>query len=119
MRILTHCVIATALLTVGCAVRPELIPAQPVSQARFAGMTCAELRLEADLVTQRINTLSARQRANRTRDGWLNVGLPGLGAATPDQENLIAQAKGEMEAIQRAHVRCRETGSSGIIAPTS
>ncbi len=110
MKPVTYCILAATLLSAGCATKPELIPAIPVSQARYSDMSCEQLRLELDLVTQRLNILSERQRANRTRDGWLNVlVLPGLGAATPNQEGTIAQAKGEMEAIQREHVRCEES----------
>ena len=117
MRIVFVCAIVAGLLSAGCAVRPELIASAPVTQARFAGMSCEDLRLELELVTQRINTLSDRQRANRARDGWLNAVLPGLGAATPDQENAIAVSKGELEAIQRAHVRC--VRDEGVTALTS
>ena len=110
MRPMTYCILAATLHLAGCATKPELITAIPVSQARYSDMSCAELRLELDLVTQRLNMLSERQRANRTRDGWLNVlVLPGLGAATSNQEGAIAQAKGEMEAIQREHLRCEES----------
>ena len=37
--------------------------------------------------------------------------LPGIGAATPNQESAIGQTKGEIEAIQRAHLRCSQQDS--------
>ena len=97
-----------AVLHTGCAAKPELIAAIPVSSARYSDMTCAELVTEMEIVANRLAVLSERQRAARTRDGWLNVlVLPGLGAATPNQEGAIGQTKGEQDAIQREHAsRC-------------
>ncbi len=92
----------------GCAAKPENIAALPVSQVRYAKLSCPELRIEREVVEQRLAALSNRQRSNRTRDGLLNFLLPGLGAATPDQEGLIAQAKGEINTIERESVlRCQ------------
>ncbi len=92
----------------GCAAKPENIAALPVSQVRYAKLSCPELRIEREVVEQRLAALSNRQRSNRTRDGLLNFLLPGLGAATPDQEGLIAQAKGEINTIERESIlRCQ------------
>ena len=75
-------------------------------------MSCEALTLELELATQRLNILSKKQRSNRNRDGWLNaLVLPGIGAATPNQESAIGQTKGEIEAIQREHLRCSNQNS--------
>lgn len=100
-------VAAAATITLGCAAKPENIQPALVSQARYSDMSCEQLRVEMEIVDQRLVQLSERQRANRTRDGLLNaLVIPGLGAATPDQEDAIAQAKGEQVALQRESVRC-------------
>ena len=106
MKIVGFCLVAVGIVLTGCAVQPELIAPSRAVQDRYFGLTCEELRLELELVTARLDIQSNRQRANRTRDGWLNVVVPGIGAVTRDQEKAIAATKGELEAIQREHVRC-------------
>ena len=95
------------VLVSGCAARPEDILAMPVSDVRYANMSCEQLRVEQNTVERRLEALSERQLRDRRRDGWLNaLVIPGIGAATPDQEDAIAETKGEQEAIQTALERC-------------
>ena len=75
-------------------------------------MTCEQLSTELEVVSERLEVLSDRQRANRERDIILNaLVIPGLGAAAPNQEAAIAQTKGEIEAIQRESQRCPATAA--------
>lgn len=94
-------VLAAAILLAGCATKPQNIPPASVSPIAFKDLTCAELKLELRLATERRDAYINRQKSNRTRDTVLNIlVLPGLGAATSDHEDEVAQSKGTVITLE-------------------
>ena len=108
--VIAFCLGLLIAMGAGCALKPEFIQATPVPQVYFKDLSCEALKLELELATNRLNTLSKRQFSNRNRDSWLNLLIPGIGAAIPNQEIAIGQAKGSIEAIQRQYLRCSTQG---------
>ena len=99
--------ILIAVLGAGCAATPESIPSGPVSPLLYENLSCEEIDLEMRFVLEKRDALYKRQRGNRTRDTWLNIlVLPGVGAATSNQEGEIAEVKGKLEQLEREKARC-------------
>ena len=91
-----------AVVGFGCATHPRNIASAEVSALPYKKFTCDELREELRIAVARRTALTNRQKSNRTRDGLLNVlVLPGLGDATSDHEDELAQAKGVVDALVR------------------
>ena len=96
-----------AVFVYGCAAKPESIAATDVSPLLYKDLACEDVDTELRFAEQRREALYQRQRSNRTRDGLLNVlVLPGLGAATGDQEGQIAEIKGKIESLERLKIEC-------------
>ncbi len=78
-----------------------------MSPLLYKDLACEDVDTELRFAEQRREALYQRQRSNRTRDGLLNVlVLPGLGAATGDQEGQIAEIKGKIESLERLKIEC-------------
>lgn len=102
-----------ALALTGCATHPrDVEPARiPISTAKMLEeLDCDDLRLELDRTRMERDAFWNKQKGNRTRDGLLNaLVIPGLGAATPDHEAELSQAKG-MVLLLETEVAKRCTG---------
>lgn len=102
-----------ALLLAGCATHPQNVePARiPISTAKvLETLDCDELRSELDRTRMEHDAFWNKQKGNRTRDGWLNaLVIPGIGAATPDHEAELSQAKGMLLLLEREVAkRCQD-----------
>ncbi len=95
-----------AVFVYGCAAKPESIAATDVSPLLYKDLSCEDVETELRFAEQRREALYQRQRSDRNRDGWLNVLLPGMGAATVDHEGQIADIKGRIEQLERLKTRC-------------
>ena len=71
-------------------------------------MTCSNLEMQMTYELSNLETLTGEQLSARNWDIALNILiLPGLGAATGDSEDEIAQSKGRMIVMQDEYsTRC-------------
>ena len=82
---------------VSCAARPSSIQPAAVSKIPYVNMTCSNLEMQMTHELSNLETLTGEQLSARNWDIALNILiLPGLGAATGDSEDEIAQSKGRM-----------------------
>ena len=93
---------------VSCAARPSSIQPAAVSKIPYVNMTCSNLEMQMTHELSNLETLTGEQLSARNWDIALNILiLPGLGAATGDSEDEIAQSKGRMIVLQDAYsTRC-------------
>ena len=98
---------AAALVLGACAQSPETIAPTPVDEARYGGLTCADMGHEMARLNQNVALLSTEQRAKRVNDavGWTHLLHPAHSARTRDIRSHIALGKGELEAVERAMAR--------------
>ncbi|MDA9636652.1 hypothetical protein N9T42_02990 [SAR86 cluster bacterium] len=91
-----------------CAAKPSSIQPALVSKLPYVSLSCDALKVSMDRETDNLNTLSGDQTSQRNWDIALNILLlPGVGAATSDSEELIAQSKGRLIVMQDEFVdRC-------------
>ncbi len=97
-----------AVLAFGaCAQSPETIAPMPVDEARYGGLTCADMGHEMARVNRGVAALSTEQRTKRVNDavGWTHLLHPAHSARTRDIRSHIALGKGELEALDRAMAR--------------
>lgn len=101
---------ALALLTAGCANRPDSIHADFVSYERFTSLSCPQLAVRLADTQAKLNESSIAQNNAATTDavGVFLVGVP-VSKLTGDHEAEVAREKGEIEAIETAQVKgkCR------------
>ena len=95
---------------VGCATKPSSIQPAAVSKLPYVNISCAALELQMNREADTLESLSGDQLSQRNWDIALNVLiLPGVGAATGDSEELIAQSKGRLVVMQDEYVtRCTD-----------
>ena len=93
---------------VSCAARPSSIQPAAVSKIPYVNMTCSNLEMQMTQELSKLESLTGEQLSARNWDIALNILiLPGLGAATGDSEDEIAQSKGRMIVLQDAYsTRC-------------
>ena len=93
---------------VSCAARPSSIQPAAVSKIPYVNMTCSNLEMQMTHELSNLETLTGEQLSARNWDIALNILiLPGLGAATGDSEDEIAQSKGRMIVMQDEYsTRC-------------
>jgi len=97
-----------AVLAFGaCAQNPETIAPTPVDEARYGGLTCADMGHEMARVNRTVAALSVEQSTKRVNDavGWTHLLHPAHSARTRDIRSHIALGKGELEALERAMAR--------------
>ena len=96
---------------VGCATKPSSIQPAAVSKLPYLNISCAALELQMNREADTLEALSGDQLAQRNWDIALNLLIiPGVGAATGDSEELIAQSKGRLVVMQDEYVlRCSDT----------
>ena len=106
MNFLQKCLIAgltSSLILVGCASRPESIPATHVAHEKYSMNSCDELAvLRADARTD-LQTISSKQNSKANWDAvsvWFIL-IP-ASQLTGDVKADVAKAKGEVEAIETA-----------------
>jgi len=82
---------------VSCAARPSSIQPAAVSKIPYVNMSCSNLEMQMTQELSKLESLTGEQLSARNWDIALNILiLPGLGAATGDSEDEIAQSKGRM-----------------------
>ena len=82
---------------VSCAARPSSIQPAAVSKIPYVNMSCSNLEMQMTHELSNLETLTGEQLSARNWDIALNILIiPGLGAATGDSEDEIAQSKGRM-----------------------
>ena len=93
---------------VSCAARPSSIQPAAVSKIPYVNMSCSNLVMQMTQEFSKLESLTGEQLSARNWDIALNILiLPGLGAATGDSEDEIAQSKGRMIVLQDAYsTRC-------------
>ena len=93
---------------VSCAARPSSIQPAAVSKIPYVNMSCSNLVMQMTQEFSKLESLTGEQLSARAWDIALNILiLPGLGAATGDSEDEIAQSKGRMIVLQDAYsTRC-------------
>ena len=93
---------------VSCASKPSSIQPAAVSKLPYVNLSCEALEVSMDRESENLKALSGDQVSQRNWDIALNILLlPGVGAATGDSEELIAQSKGKMIVMQDEYVdRC-------------
>lgn len=106
-------IVATALacaLVAGCATNPKDISPSYVSPVLYQGLTCDQLRAEAEGVSQRVAVAYGQQKSQQTKDAVATtVGLvifwPSLFFIGGDKSPAgdVARLKGEMLAIEQAN----------------
>ena len=95
---------------VGCATKPSSIQPAAVSKLPYQNISCAALELQMNREADNLEALSGDQLSQRNWDIALNLLIiPGVGAATGDSEELIAQSKGRLVVMQDEFViRCSD-----------
>ena len=93
---------------VSCAARPSSIQPAAVSKIPYVNMSCSNLEMQMTQELSKLESLTGEQLSARAWDIALNILiLPGLGAATGDSEDEIAQSKGRMIVMQDEYsTRC-------------
>ena len=93
---------------VSCAAKPSAIQPALVSKLPYQNISCEALKVSMDREADNLESLTGDQVSQRNWDIALNILLlPGVGAATGDSEELIAQSKGRMIVMQDEYVeRC-------------
>ena len=93
---------------VSCAARPSSIQPAAVSKIPYVNMSCSNLVMQMTQEFSKLESLTGEQLSARAWDIALNILiLPGLGAATGDSEDEIAQSKGRMIVMQDEYsTRC-------------
>jgi hypothetical protein len=100
-------VAAAAAMLGACAQSPETIAPAPVDEARYVGLTCADMGAEMARVNRDLASLATEQSAKRVNDavGWVHLLHPAHSARVRDIRSYIALDKGELEALDRAMAR--------------
>ena len=100
---------AATLALAGCATSPDQITASSVSPTLYSGMTCPQMRAEAQRINARLATVTGAQESRANRDTamvavgtllfWPSLFFVGQGQ---DHAAEIAQLRGEAEALAHA-----------------
>jgi hypothetical protein len=98
---------AAAATLAACAQTPESIAPMPVDEARYGGVTCADLGAEMVRLNRDVALLSAEQSTKRVNDavGWTHLLYPAHSLRARDIRSHIALGKGELDAIARTMAR--------------
>lgn len=96
---------------VSCAAKPSSIQPAAVSKLPYVNISCAALEVQMNREADNLEALTGDQVSQRNWDIALNILiLPGVGAATGDSEELIAQSKGRLVVMQDEYVsRCTKS----------
>ena len=110
MRTAFVCVAVAALVLSGCATRASGVAPVAISATDYAGLSCEQAREELGLAHARENALSRRQNNAALADtAGVFLALVPLGSVFgADVEGELAQAKGEVGALERSiRSRCQ------------
>lgn len=103
----------TATLLAACAQSPESIAPAFVSDVPYQNYTCQQLGMEAVQVQQALSQAAQTQNQARSNDiaGVVLLGLPVASMSGQNVAPLIAQYRGQLDAIRRAAMLkgCRVT----------
>ena len=96
------------LIAISCAAKPSSIQPAAVLKLPYVNISCSALEVQMNREADTLEALTGDQLSQRNWDIALNLLiLPGVGAATGDSEELIAQSKGRLIVMQDEYVsRC-------------
>lgn len=100
--------VCSVILLAGCAARPDNIPASFVPDHTYSGLTCPQLSVAEQNVSQALEVASAAQKINRANDATAIVFLLGPFYSHFSEANAsdqIAEIKAHKNAIRRAQVK--------------
>lgn len=100
--------VGLAILSTGCANRPDTIRASYVSHEKFAHLDCTQLVTRMGDTRADLDKFSKMQDGKATGDafGVLLLGVP-FSKLSGDHEGDVARLKGEVEAIDTAQVKAK------------
>ena len=103
-RICLCILLAGAVVTIGCAMKPESVKPAYISEMSYRDWTCEQLAVEQMRTAAALSSASDAQRQARTGDTWgvILLGLPTSSLSGSNQASEIGRLKGELAAIQRA-----------------
>jgi hypothetical protein len=108
-------VVAACALVTACAGRANSVAPVAVSATEYAGLSCADTRAALANARERENALTRQQNNAATADaaGVFLVLLPLGSVFGGDVSGELAQAKGEVNALERAmQLNCRAEESA-------
>jgi starvation-inducible outer membrane lipoprotein len=96
---------AIMLVAAGCAKRPEEIKATPIAADAYAQMSCSELtEIKTLKETELVRLGSEQNRAADQDAAWMAIiHVPVASMSGRNKAPEIAQAKGEVQAINSAY----------------
>jgi hypothetical protein len=96
-----------AFLVLGCAQSPDSIAPAFVSDVPYQSYTCEQLGEEQLRLTEALTQASQQQQQARSNDvaGVILLGLPLGSMSGQNVAPLIAQYRGQLDAIRRAGIR--------------
>ena len=99
--------LAATFVLGACAQSPESIAPITVDEARYEGVTCADMGREMMRLNHEVALLSTEQSTKRVNDavGWTHLLYPAHSARTRDIRSHIALGKGELDAVARVMAR--------------
>jgi hypothetical protein len=104
------CITLLSLAVTGCASRASSVPPVSVSATEYSGMSCQETRAELASAREKSNALTRKQNNAATADAAsvFLVLLPLGSVFGGDVSGELGQAKGELQALERAvPINCR------------
>jgi len=104
------CMVIASLVITGCAGRASSVAPANVSAEEYSGMSCDATRAERSSARDKNNSLTRKQNNAATMDAAsvVLVLLPLGSVFGGDVSGELAQAKGELAALERAvRINCR------------
>ena len=98
------------LTLMACASRPDAIAPANVSALEYKGLSCAETQAALNTSREKLSAASKKQKQAATWDtiGVVVALVPVSTVVGGDKEGEVAQAKGEVAALERAiQMNCR------------
>jgi outer membrane murein-binding lipoprotein Lpp len=105
-------IVASSVITTGCANRPESIAASYVSHERYMESSCAQLATTMSNARAELATYSDKQDTAANIDaGSVFLVLIPISALQGDSEADVARWKGRVEAIETAQIKKKCTAN--------
>ena len=104
----TAMILAASMTLAGCATNPDNIQATSKSPMTYRGLSCNEMNMEAQRISDRLTDITGQQRAEASKDAVaMTVGMLVFWPALffmmgDDHKDEIATLRGEAIALQSA-----------------
>jgi len=104
----TSMILAASMTLAGCATNPDNIQATSKSPMTYRGLSCNEMNMEAQRISDRLTDITGQQRAEASKDAVaMTVGMLVFWPALffmmgDDHKDEIATLRGEAIALQSA-----------------